>query len=175
MVLIESRVFADNRGFFREGYKRSDFAAAGLPTEFVQDNVSRSTRGVLRGLHFQRSPKAQGKLVSVANGSVLDVAADLRVGSPTYGRWVAEELSGDNGRMLWIPVGFAHGFCVLSETADLTYKCTDEFSAVDDGGIRWDDPAIGVQWPIADPVLSAKDLELPLLADCDPGFTYQAP
>jgi len=172
VVLVESRIFPDDRGFFREGFKHSDFAAAGLPTAFVQDNVSRSRQGVVRGLHFQRRPKAQGKLVSVARGAVLDVAVDIRVGSPTYGKWVAEELTGDNGRMLWIPAGFAHGFSVLSDYADLTYKCTDEFSGEHDGGILWNDPAIGVEWGVADPVLSSKDEALPLLADCTHGFTY---
>ena len=172
VVMVESRQFPDERGFFREGFKQSEFASAGLALTFVQDNVSRSRQGVLRGLHFQTGAKAQGKLVSVARGEVFDVAVDIRTGSPTYGQWVCETLSDSNGRMLWIPAGFAHGFCVLSEFADLTYKCTDEFSAAHDGGVRWDDPAIGVQWPVSDPVLSAKDLELPLLAECVHGFTY---
>jgi dTDP-4-dehydrorhamnose 3,5-epimerase len=174
VVLIESRLFHDERGYFREGFKSSDFADAGLPTSFAQDNVSRSGRGVLRGLHFQRDPAAQGKLVSVARGSVFDVAVDIRVGSPTYGRWVGEELSDENGRMLWIPTGFAHGFCVTTEFADLTYKCTDEFSGAHDGGVLWNDPAIAIDWPVVDPILSEKDLVLPLLADCDHGFVFEA-
>ena len=173
VVLVESKAFGDNRGYFREGFKRSDFAAAGLPTEFVQDNVSRSTQDVLRGLHYQRDPFAQGKLVSVARGAVFDVAVDIRAGSPTYGQWVGEELSDENGRMLWLPAGFAHGFCVLSPIADVTYKVAGgEYSGPHDGGIRWDDPSIGVVWPTASPVLSDKDAALPLLADCGHGFVY---
>ena len=172
VVVVESRLFPDDRGYFREGFKQSEFAAAGLPMTFVQDNVSRSARGVVRGLHFQTGERAQGKLVSVARGEVFDVAVDIRAGSPTYGQWVGETLSDHNGRMLWIPVGFAHGFCATSEYADLTYKCTDEFSAAHDGGVRWDDPAIGIDWPVSHPILSAKDLELPLLADCAHGFKY---
>ena len=173
IVLIESRAFADNRGFFREGFKRTDFAAAGLPSEFVQDNVSRSSAGVLRGLHYQRDPRAQGKLVSVARGAIFDVAVDIRTGSPTYGRWVGETLSDDNGRMLWIPAGFAHGFSVLSELADVTYKVAgSEYSGPHDGGIRWDDPTIGIVWPVDEPILSDKDATLPSLADCGHGFVY---
>lgn len=172
VVVVETRRFADDRGWFAEAFKASDFAAAGLPTGFVQDNRSRSRRNVVRGLHFQRDPMAQGKLVSCGLGAVWDVAVDLRAGSPTYGRWVAEELTEDNGRMLWIPAGFGHGFAALTDVADLVYKCTEEFSAPHDGGIRWDDPDIGVAWPVdpADVIVSDKDRSLPLLADTDPGF-----
>ena len=175
IVLIESQTFADNRGFFREGFKRADFAAAGLPTKYVQDNVSRSTAGVLRGLHYQRDPAAQGKLVSVARGIIFDVGVDIRTGSPTFGQWVGETLSDDNGRMLWIPSGFAHGFCVLSDLADVAYKVAgSEYSGPHDGGIRWDDPTIGIVWPVDEPVLSDKDAALPSLADCGHGFVYAA-
>ena len=172
VVLVESKTFADNRGYFREGFKRSDFADAGLPIDFVQDNVSFSSNSVLRGLHFQRNPYPQGKLVSAPHGAIFDVAVDLRVGSPTYLQWVGEELSEANGRLLWVPPGFAHGFCVLSESAVVTYKVSGEFSAAHDGGVRWNDPSIGVEWPVIDPVLSAKDAALPSLADCEHGFTF---
>ena len=168
VVLVESRIFPDDRGYFREAFKLSDFTDAGLPTDFLQDNLSRSRRGVIRGLHFQRPPFAQGKLVSVVRGEIFDVAVDIRPGSPTLGHWVGEKLSDDNGRLLWIPPGFAHGFCVLSEFADVTYKVSAaEFSTPHDGGIRWDDPAIGITWPLDGftVVLSAKDADLPSLGD----------
>ena len=164
VVLIESRSFSDERGYFRESFKMSDFIAAGLPASFAQDNLSRSSKGVLRGLHFQRDPRAQGKLVGAARGAIFDVAVDLRLGSSTYGSWVGETLSDENSRQLWIPPGFAHGFCVMTDFADVAYKATHEYSGAHDGGIRWDDPSIGVQWPVDDPILSDKDRELPLLA-----------
>ena len=172
VVLVESRIFPDDRGHFREGFKASEFAAAGLPTEFLQDNTSRSKRGVIRGLHFQTDPRAQGKLVSVTAGSVFDVAVDLRHGSPTFGEWFGSELSEANGRLLWIPAGFAHGFSVLSESADLVYKCTDEFSAAHDGGIAWNDPQFAVDWMVSAPIISDKDARLPLFANSDPGFVF---
>ncbi len=172
LVLIEPVSFDDDRGVFRETFKADDFAAAGLPTSFVQSNLSISRTGVLRGLHFQTDPMAQGKMVSCSAGSVFDVAVDLRIGSPTYAKWFGEELSLANGRLLWIPVGFAHGFCVLEGDAVLTYSVTEVYSGADDGGIRWDDPEIGVDWPIDAPILSAKDQSLPSLADCKPGFRY---
>ena len=174
VVVVEPSTFVDARGSFRETFKASDFAEAGIPAEFVQTNLSVSRTGVLRGLHFQIDPAAQGKLVSCSAGSVFDVAVDLRHGSPTFGQWTAEELSVANGRMLWIPVGFAHGFCVLEGDAVLTYSVTSAYSAPHDGGIAWDDPDIGVAWPVAEPVLSDKDRALPLWRDCDPGFRYSA-
>jgi dTDP-4-dehydrorhamnose 3,5-epimerase len=176
VVLVESRTFSDHRGWFSEGFKASEFASAGLPSVFAQDNRSRSHRGVVRGLHFQRNPMAQGKLVTCGRGAVWDVAVDIRVGSPTYGRWVAEELTEDNGKMLWIPGGFAHGFAALTDAAELVYKCTQEYSGPHDGGVKWDDPAIGITWPVdVDAVIvSDKDRDLPLLAECDHGFTYSA-
>ncbi len=172
VILVQSRIFEDDRGYFREGFKASEFAAAGLPTEFVQDNTSRSRRGVVRGIHYQTDPHAQGKLVGVTQGSVIDVAVDLRVGSPTYGQWMAEELTDDNGKMLWIPVGFGHGFSVLSDYADLVYKCTDEFDAKADGGIAWNDPDLAIDWKVSDPIVSDKDVALPRLSDAKPGFVW---
>ena len=168
VLVLEPKVFGDARGFFMESYNQRAFdEAVGRPVEFVQDNHSRSTRGVLRGLHFQRAPHAQGKLVRVASGAVFDVAVDIRRGSPTYGRWFGCELSAENQRQLWLPEGMAHGFLVTSESADFLYKTTDYYAPDADGAIRWDDPAIGVVWPLAGltPVLSAKDVAAPLLAD----------
>jgi len=164
-VLIKPRVFPDERGFFVEGYKKSDFVRAGISAEFVQDNHSKSDKGVLRGLHYQRGAAAQGKLVRCINGAILDVGVDLRRGSATFGKWLATELSAINAHMLYLPPGFAHGFLVLSETAEILYKCTAEYSPKDDAGVRWDDPDIGIEWDITDPILSAKDEGLPLLKD----------
>jgi dTDP-4-dehydrorhamnose 3,5-epimerase len=171
LVLVEGRIFGDERGYFRETAKASDFATAGLPSTFVQDNTSRSKRDVVRGLHFQSSPRGQGKLVTVTSGTVFDVAVDLRKGSPTYGTWHGVELTESNGYSLWIPVGFAHGFSVLSDWADLVYKCTDEYSAAHDAGIAWNDPDVAVDWKVANPIISAKDAELLPLAQTEPGFS----
>lgn len=174
-VLVEPSSFGDDRGVFREVFKAPDFVSAGIPSTFVQSNLSTSRAGVLRGLHFQTDPMAQGKLVSCVGGAIFDVAVDLRLGSPTYGKWIGEELSLANGRMLWVPAGFAHGFCVLGTSeAVVAYSVTEVFSGPHDGGIRWDDPTIGVQWPLSAPILSAKDLLLPIVADMDPGFRYAA-
>ncbi|MDR5694490.1 MAG: dTDP-4-dehydrorhamnose 3,5-epimerase [Armatimonadota bacterium] len=162
----------DRRGFFAEIYRQSEFEAHGIRGPFVQDNRSRSFRGVLRGLHYQKAPAAQAKLVTVLSGKIFDVAVDIRRGSPTYGRWVGTVLSGEDGRMLYIPVGFAHGFCVLSEVADVLYKVTAEYAPELERGIRWDDPDIGIRWPISDPILSPKDLTLPFLKDADHDFFY---
>jgi len=164
IILIEPQAFLDERGFFMESYKHSEFSAFGIKERFVQDNHSRSTKGVLRGLHYQKSPKAQGKLVRVVVGEIFDVAVDIRLGSPTYGKWVGEVLSADNKRMLYIPPGFAHGFCVLSEGAEVLYKTTEEYSPEHDAGIIWNDPEIGIQWPIEHPILSEKDARLPRVA-----------
>lgn len=169
-VLVAPTTRGDSRGWFREMFRSADFEAAGIPGTFIQENASQSVHGVLRGLHFQRPPFAQGKLVSVTAGSVFDVAVDLRFGSATYGQWVGEELSLENGHQLWIPEGFAHGFCVLSDQAQLAYKVTAPYSGPHDGGVLWNDPAIGIVWPISDPILSDKDLTQPLLADCMHGF-----
>ncbi|KPF77628.1 dTDP-4-dehydrorhamnose 3,5-epimerase [alpha proteobacterium AAP81b] len=166
--LIEPRVFGDARGFFLESWNARVFADAGLDLAFVQDNHSRSARGVLRGLHFQLVTP-QGKLVRVTSGAVFDVAVDIRRSSPHFGQWVGYELSDANKRMLWVPPGFAHGFVVLSESADFLYKCTTLYDAPNDRGIRWDDPAIGIDWPLGGmtPTLSGKDAAAPLLADAE--------
>jgi dTDP-4-dehydrorhamnose 3,5-epimerase len=167
VVIIEPTVFGDARGFFMESWNRPRYEAAGLPGCYVQDNVSRSRQGVLRGLHYQR-PFPQGKLLSVLEGTIFDVAVDIRRGSPDFGRWVGEILSSTNRRQLYVPPGFAHGFCVLSETALVMYKCTELYHPEADRGLRWDDPAIGIQWPVADPRVSDKDRRAPLLAAIAP-------
>jgi dTDP-4-dehydrorhamnose 3,5-epimerase len=163
-LIIEPKVFGDTRGYFYESYHRERFELAGLAVGFVQSNVSRSARGVLRGLHYQW-PNPQGKLVSVLQGEVYDVAIDIRRGSPTFGRWTGVMLTADNHRHFWIPEGFAHGFCVLSESAVFTYQCTALYEPSADRTIRWNDAEIGIDWPISDPLLSEKDAKAPLLAD----------
>jgi dTDP-4-dehydrorhamnose 3,5-epimerase len=168
VLLLEPRVFGDARGFFMESFNQQAFdQAVGEPVAFVQDNHSRSARGVLRGLHFQQAPHAQGKLVRVVAGSVFDVAVDIRPGSPTYGRWFGAELSADNHRQLWIPAGLAHGFLVLSDSADFLYKTTDYYAPQAEGAVRWDDPDIGIAWPDLGmaPLLSPKDAAAPLLRE----------
>lgn len=156
VLIIEPRVFADPRGFFMETYRQSALAEAGVRENFVQDNHSRSSRGVLRGLHYQlRQPQA--KLCRVAQGEVLDIAVDVRLGSPNFGKWVSVLLSGENHRQIFIPKGFAHGFVVRSESADFLYKCSDYFDAADDRGVLWNDPAIGIEWQVSDPIISDKD------------------
>lgn len=165
LVLVRSKVIGDARGFFVEGYKKSDFEKAGIREEFVQDNHSRSVKGVVRGLHYQRNPFAQGKLVRCVSGRILDVGVDIRPSSPTFRKWAAVELSAEDANMLYLPPGFAHGFAVLSDAAEMIYKCTREFSAAHDAGIRWNDPQIGVKWGVKDPLLSAKDSALPFLKD----------
>ena len=167
VLLLEPKIFGDARGFFLESWNRKTFAERGLDLDFVQDNHSRSARGVLRGLHYQLN-EPQGKLVRVVSGAVFDVAVDVRRSSPHFGRWAGYELSADNARMLWIPPGFAHGFLVLSETADFLYKTTAYYAPQWDRGIRWDDPQIGVAWPLdGAPTLSAKDVVQPLLQDAE--------
>ena len=156
VVIIEPRLFGDQRGFFLEAFQSVRYAEAGIKAAFVQDNLSRSVRGVLRGLHIQ-NPKSQGKLVTVLRGRVLDVAVDVRTGSPTFSRHVAVELTEDNRRQLWVPRGFAHGFLVLSESADFFYKCDEYYSPDDETVIRWDDPALGIEWGIESPTISARD------------------
>lgn len=164
VLIVEPKLFGDQRGFFLETYQLSRYVESGILRPFVQDNLSRSSYGVLRGLHLQ-NPVTQGKLVTVLRGCVLDVAVDVRVGSPTFGRHVAVELSEENRRQLWVPRGFAHGFVVLSETVDFFYKCDNAYSPKDEISVRWDDPAIGIDWGISDPSLSAKDAVAPLLAE----------
>ncbi|MGD7035837.1 dTDP-4-dehydrorhamnose 3,5-epimerase [Methylotuvimicrobium buryatense] len=159
VILLEPKVFGDARGFFLESYNQESFRqATGRNLQFVQDNHSRSSKGVLRGLHYQLAPKAQGKLVRVVSGAVFDVAVDVRKGSSTFGQWVGAELSEENHRQMWIPPGFAHGFVVLSETADFLYKTTDYYAPELERCIAWNDPTIGIQWPAnINPVLSDKD------------------
>jgi dTDP-4-dehydrorhamnose 3,5-epimerase len=164
VILIEPDVFRDARGFFLETWHERKYARGGITGPFVQDNHSHSRRGALRGLHAQRE-RPQGKLVRVVAGEVFDVAVDIRRGSPTFGQWVGDRLSGENLRQLWIPPGFAHGFCVLSELVHLEYKCTDFYDSSDEIAIAWNDPEIGIEWPIASPTLSAKDAVAPRLAD----------
>jgi dTDP-4-dehydrorhamnose 3,5-epimerase len=164
VLLIEPRVFGDARGFFLESFQAQRYAEAGIAGPFVQDNHSRSQRGVLRGLHYQLT-HPQGKLMWVTQGEVFDVAVDIRQGSPTFGRWVGVILSEDNHHQLYVPPGMAHGFCVLSDTADFLYKCTDLYHPEDEGGVLWSDPDIGIRWPTLAPLLSDKDQCYPKLAD----------
>jgi dTDP-4-dehydrorhamnose 3,5-epimerase len=168
VLVLQPKVFGDPRGFFLESFNQNAFdAAVGRHVEFVQDNHSRSARGVLRGLHFQKGAKAQGKLVRVVAGAVFDVAVDIRRDSATFGRWVGAELSGENHRQMWVPPGLAHGFLVLTETADFLYKTTEFYSPADEGEVRWDDPDLAIAWPDlgAAPTLSAKDATAGLLRD----------
>lgn len=167
VLIVEPRVFGDTRGFFTESWNEQVFnQALGQQIRFVQDNHSRSARGVLRGLHYQLAPHTQGKLVRVVKGAVFDVAVDMRRSSPNFGRWAGVELSEDNHRQLWVPPGFAHGFLVLSESADFLYKTTDFYAPQSEACVRWDDPALGIQWPDAGvaPLLAEKDAKAPLLA-----------
>lgn len=172
--LIEPDVFGDNRGFFMETYRADQFKEAGIPTNFVQDNMSSSRKGVLRGLHFQKDPYSQGKLVRVVRGEVFDVAVDLRKGSPYFGKWVGDFLSEENKRSLYVPQGFAHGFCVVSDEAVFHYKCTEFYHPEAEGGLRYDDPTVAVEWPKIDvPFLtSPKDEKAPFLENIDCNFTY---
>jgi dTDP-4-dehydrorhamnose 3,5-epimerase len=169
LLLIEGRSFPDERGFFMESSRDDQLRALGLPP-LVQDNLSRSRKGVLRGLHFQTPPKPVGKLVRCVRGRIFDAAVDLRRGSATFGKWTSVELSDEGNRMFWVPAGFAHGFCVLSEEADVLYKVTDTWAPEVDAGIRWNDPALGIPWPVQIPVITAKDAALPLLAEAGPLF-----
>ena len=172
VLIIEPKVHGDSRGFFFEAFRADLYAACGLNAKFVQDNISRSGHGVLRGLHLQ-NPKAQGKLVSVLRGRVLDVAVDVRISSPTFGRYVLVELSEENRRQFWVPRGFAHGFLVLSESADFFYKCDEYYSPSDEIAIRWNDPAIGIAWGVDAPLLSQRDAVAPLLAEVRNLPTYR--
>jgi dTDP-4-dehydrorhamnose 3,5-epimerase len=164
VILVEPDVHRDERGFFLETYHADKYRQGGIPETFVQDNHSRSQRGTLRGLHAQRR-FPQGKLVRAIEGEIFDVAVDIRRGSPTFGRWVGEVLSADTFRQLWVPAGFAHGFCVLSEIAQVEYKCTDFYRRDDEMVLAWDDPQIGIAWPLREPLLSPKDRAAPRLAE----------
>jgi dTDP-4-dehydrorhamnose 3,5-epimerase len=186
VLLIEPQTFKDNRGTFIEAYKQSDFLAAGIDDNFVQDNLSVSQRGVLRGLHYQNPPYAQAKLVRCVQGAIWDVVVDIRHGSPTYGHWVGAELTADNFAMLYVPVGFAHGFLALTDNATVHYKTSGLYHQPSDAGILWSDPAVNINWPLAsvlsatqlrlpDLIISDKDQQLPLLANAKNSFTYSAP
>ncbi len=166
LLLIEPQVFGDERGFFKETFHAARYAEAGMREPFVQDNLSRSKHGILRGMHLQH-PYAQGKLVSVVEGSVFDVAIDVRVGSPTFGQWVGVELSATNHRQLYVPPGFAHGFCVTSESALFSYKCTELYHPETELGISYNDPELAIAWPVQDPLVSAKDAVYPRLSELD--------
>jgi dTDP-4-dehydrorhamnose 3,5-epimerase len=166
VTVIEPRIFGDARGYFLETWNQERYAESGVPRTFVQDNASFSARGVLRGLHFQH-PRGQGKLVTVLEGEVFDVAVDIRVGSPTFGQSVAVVLSGESKRQIYIPPGFAHGFCVTSEHALFMYKCSDIYSPETEGGIIWSDPDLDIEWPVEQPALSPKDEKYPRLRDID--------
>ncbi|MFA7657949.1 MAG: dTDP-4-dehydrorhamnose 3,5-epimerase [Candidatus Gastranaerophilaceae bacterium] len=164
VILVKPKVFGDNRGFFMESYKKSEFVKNGIDVEFVQDNCSKSTKGVLRGLHYQAKPKSQAKLIRCSNGKIHDVAVDLRKNSKTFGKWLKVELSEENKHILFIPEGFAHGFVVLSDEAELSYKTSKEFSPEYDRGLLWNDETINVGWGVSSPILSEKD-------KCQPKFS----
>jgi dTDP-4-dehydrorhamnose 3,5-epimerase len=171
LLIIEPKIFGDERGFFLETWSRKRYQEIGIDVDFVQDNLSFSRHGVLRGLHFQ-NPQAQGKLVYVLQGEVFDVAVDIRKGSPTFGRWHGIVLSGENKRQFWVPPGFAHGFCVTSESALFTYKCTELYAPAHERSILWNDPTLAIDWPVTEPQVSDKDRLAPLLADLDPAHLY---
>lgn len=164
VLILEPKTFSDDRGYFMETYNAARFRDSGLPDSFLQDNHSRSRKGVLRGLHYQE-PNPQGKLVRCVRGSVFDVAVDIRRSSPHFGRWFGAELTEENRRMLWVPAGFAHGFCATSELADVIYKCTTLYEPQHDRSIAWNDPRIGIEWPVSEPLLSGKDAAAPRLTD----------
>jgi dTDP-4-dehydrorhamnose 3,5-epimerase len=165
VIIIDPCVFPDERGYFMETYKRSEFAAAGITDLFVQCNQSKSSKGILRGLHFQSPPKAQGKLIRILDGEIYDVAVDIRKASPTFGRWVSVALSVQTKRMVYVPPGFAHGFCVTSEDAEIQYMTTEEYSPDFECGLIWNDPDLGIDWPITAPILSSRDRAWPVWRD----------
>lgn len=174
VILIQPQAFIDQRGFFMETYKITDFTQFGIKEEFVQDNHSFSaSKGVLRGLHYQKEPKAQAKLVRVIVGSIFDVALDLRKNSPNYGKWVSAILSSKNKAMLYIPEGFAHGYCILEDDTEVLYKCSQVYSSLHERGIAWNDVDINIKWPIENPVLSSKDSNYPKLKEADNDFIYE--
>lgn len=172
IISIKSNSFLDSRGYFLESFRESDFISNGINKRFIQDNFSHSIQGTLRGLHYQQNPKAQAKLVFCMRGEIFDVAVDIRKKSPTFGKWIGKILSENNHELLYIPEGFAHGFCVLSDEADVLYKVNQEYSPEHDRGILWNDPTINISWPIKNLILSEKDLVLPLLKDADLNFVY---
>ncbi|MCC7211468.1 MAG: dTDP-4-dehydrorhamnose 3,5-epimerase [Candidatus Brocadia sp.] len=172
VLLIEPKVFPDARGIFAELYKYPDFFHGGITKQIVQINYSRSEKYVLRGLHYQKNPMAQGKIMRVLSGEIFDVAVDIRQGSPSYRKWVGEILSSEKMNMLYIPEGFAHGFCVLSEIAEICYQCTNTYSPEHERGILWNDPEVAIPWPLNNPILSEKDAHFPFLKDTDNNFIY---
>ena len=173
VILVEPQSFSDDRGFFFESFKESDFFSNGIDKKFVQDNFSHSVNGVIRGLHFQKAPKAQAKLVTVLKGKIFDVAVDIRKNSPTYGKLVSEILSDNTHNLLYVPEGFAHGFCVISDEADVLYKVSNEYSQEHERSIIWNDPKLDIQWPIKKPIISNKDNKLSLLENLDNDFVYR--
>ena len=174
VIVVEPRVFPDDRGFFMETYKRSDFAAHGIAEVFVQCNQSKSSKGILRGLHYQKHPKAQSKLVWAVLGEIHDVVVDLRRDSLTYGKWIAVTLSAENKKILYVPVGFAHGFCVTSEEAEIVYMTTEEYTPEFEAGVIWNDNKLAIDWPITKPQVSDRDKMWPCLRDADNNFNYPA-
>jgi dTDP-4-dehydrorhamnose 3,5-epimerase len=175
LLVIAPKVFGDDRGFFMESYNINNFAEFGLTDKFIQDNHSRSKKGVVRGLHYQINPSPMGKLVKCVRGKIFDVGVDIRKGSPTFGKWYGEILSGDNHKMLYLPPGFAHGFMSLEDDSDVMYKCTNVWSPNDERAIVWNDPAVGIQWPldqVVKPIVNAKDAQAPLLKDAETNFSW---
>lgn len=172
IVHVVPDVHSDQRGFFYEVYKCPQFESEGIAKTFVQVNHSKSVKGTLRGLHYQKEPKAQGKLITVIEGEIFDVAVDIREGSPTYGKWVSKILNAEQKNMLYIPEGFAHGFCVCSEVAQVIYYCTDVYASELEASLLWNDPTVGVKWPVKDPILSDKDVVSPKLEGVDNNFSY---
>lgn len=172
LLIVQPKVFADSRGYFFESFSTAVFEKAGIEADFVQDNQSLSQKGTVRGLHFQANPHAQGKFVRVVQGAVIDVAVDIRKGSPTYGQHVAIELTGDNKTMFWVPPGFAHGFSVLEDNTIFLYKCTNLYNKQSEGGLLWNDPALNINWQVSDAVVSEKDLLLPTLSNFESPFNY---
>ena len=173
VMLAQPKSFSDDRGFFFESYKESDFLPNGINKKFVQDNISHSVLGVIRGLHFQKNPEAQAKLVTVIKGEIFDVVVDIRKDSPTYGKWISEILSSDTHNLLYVPEGFAHGFCVISDEADVLYKVSNEYSQEHERSIIWNDPKLNIQWPVKKPIISNKDNKLSLLENLDNDFVYR--
>ena len=172
VVIIEPRVYTDERGFFMETYKKSEFLKCGIHQDFVQCNQSKSAGGVLRGLHYQKPPKAQSKLVWAVLGEIYDVIVDLRRGSPTYGNWLGLKLSAENRKMLYVPVGFAHGFCAISQEATVIYLTTEEYESSYESGIIWNDPDLAIDWPVLEPVISVRDRNWPTFKFADDNFYY---
>lgn len=172
LLLVQGKTWPDGRGYFQESYREIDMREAGLPP-FLQDNLSRSTQGTVRGLHYQKHPAAIGKLLRCTRGKIFDVAVDIRKGSPAYGRWFGIELEGGDNKMLWVPAGFAHGFYTLSDVADVLYKVTGYYAPEQDRGIIWNDPALGITWPAKEAILSPKDAKHPPLSEADNNFVWE--